>query len=481
MLATEKMLDVVKTLLDEEQPEALFPKILDVAKDVLHADAAVLDIGGEEPLHFSNPEKVSISISAVKLAKNEKRAVVWNQLDDESADLSKSIVQNQLTSIMVSPFRTPDSEAGYLYLQRAARKEPFTEEDSALFDSFVAVCEKFAFAAYDRLRDKESLDALKNVVRKDGIVYSSKAMVDVVAMADKLSPLPLPVIIRGETGTGKEVMARYIHKHSPRAEKPFIAVNCGAIPEHLMESLMFGHAKACEKKDVEGAKAALKVALRLIDKSVSAGVYTRNTEEGWSRSRLEDQVAANLFGSQGAAVTNFEHTLPTPQSQLAKEILKDPYHFEFLSMAEEYEEKDMEDALVSNVTRFLMELGKGFSYVGRQMELQMPGGQTFFPDLLFYNIPQHRYVVIELKVVKYIPEFAGKLNFDVTAVDELLRGEGDNPTVGLIICKSTDKTVVEWSLRDINKPLGVSSYQLEEVVERTVKELEMRKSENKRK
>ena len=205
------------------------------------------------------------------------------------------------------------------------------------------------------------------------------------------------------------------------------------------------------------------------------------TEEGWSRSRLESQMAANLFGIQGAAVTNFEHTLPAPQSQLAKEILKDPYHFGFLSMSEEYEEKDLEDALVSNVTRFLMELGKGFSYVGRQMELQMPGGQTFFPDLLFYHIPQHRYVVIELKVVKYIPEFAGKLNFYVTAVDELLRGEGDNPTVGLIICKSTDKTVVEWSLRDINKPLGVSSYQLEQVVERTVRELELRKNDNSRK
>lgn len=204
------------------------------------------------------------------------------------------------------------------------------------------------------------------------------------------------------------------------------------------------------------------------------------TEEGWSRSRLESQIAANLFGSQGAAVTNFEHTLPAPQSQLAKEILKDPYHFGFLLMSEEYEEKDLEDALVSNVTRFLMELGKGFSYVGRQMELQMPGGQTFFPDLLFYHIPQHRYVVIELKVVKYIPEFAGKLNFYVTAVDELLRGEGDNPTVGLIICKSTDKTVVEWSLRDINKPLGVSTYQLEQVVERTVRELELKK-ENTRK
>lgn len=196
---------------------------------------------------------------------------------------------------------------------------------------------------------------------------------------------------------------------------------------------------------------------------------------GWSRPKLNIYIDKHLYQSQGAAITNFEHTLPAPQSQLAKEILKDPYHFGFLSMGEEYEEKDMEDALVDNVTQFLLELGKGFSYVGRQMELQMPGGQTFFPDLLFYNIPQHRYVVIELKVVKYIPEFAGKLNFYVTAVDELLRGEGDNPTVGLIICKSTDKTVVDWSLRDINKPLGVSRYQLEEVVERTVKELELKK------
>lgn len=243
MLATEKMLDVVKILLEEERPESLFPKILEVAKGVLHADAAVLDIAGETPLHFSNPEQVSISISAVKLAKSENRAVVWNQLDDDSVDLSKSIVQNQLTSIMVSPFRTPDSEAGYLYLQRAAREEPFSEEDSQLFDAFVEVCEKFAFAAYDRLRDKESLDVLKNVVRRDNIVYSSRAMADLVALVDKLAPLPLPVIIRGETGSGKEVFAKFIHKHSPRAERPFIAVNCGAIPENLIESLLFGHAK----------------------------------------------------------------------------------------------------------------------------------------------------------------------------------------------------------------------------------------------
>lgn len=197
-------------------------------------------------------------------------------------------------------------------------------------------------------------------------------------------------------------------------------------------------------------------------------------EEGWSRSVLENRISAKLFQAQGSAVTNFEQTLPSPQNFQAKEILKDPYHFDFLSMKAEYDERDLEEALVANITQFLLELGKGFSFVGRQMELQMPGGQTFFPDLVFYHIPQHRYVIIELKAVKYIPEFAGKLNFYVSAADELFRGEGDNPSVGLIICKSTDKTVVEWSLKDINKPLGVATYQLEEVVDRTVAELELR-------
>lgn len=197
-------------------------------------------------------------------------------------------------------------------------------------------------------------------------------------------------------------------------------------------------------------------------------------EGGWSRSWLEDQIQARLHSRQGSAVTNFSATLPEAQKELATEILKDPYNFEFLSMKARYDEKDLEEALVANITNFLLELGKGFSYVGRQMELQMPGGQTFFPDLVFYHIPQHRYVIIELKAVKYTPEFAGKLNFYVTAADKLLRGEGDNPSVGLIICKSTDKTVVEWSLQDIQKPLGVATYQLQEVVERTVLELKQK-------
>jgi len=192
----------------------------------------------------------------------------------------------------------------------------------------------------------------------------------------------------------------------------------------------------------------------------------------WSRGRLEDEIKGDLFARQSGAITNFDNTLPAQQQTLVQEILKSPYNFAFLEIEKEHDERQLEEALISNITRFLLELGRGFSFVGRQMELQMPGGQTFYPDLIFYHIPQHRYVVVELKAVKYIPEFAGKLNFYVTAVDQLMKGEGDNPTVGLVICKSTDKTVVEWSLKDICKPLGVATYQLEEVVERTVREIE---------
>ena len=197
----------------------------------------------------------------------------------------------------------------------------------------------------------------------------------------------------------------------------------------------------------------------------------------WSRSRLEDEIKSNLYVRQGKATTNFSKTLELPQQQLAQEILKDPLDFNFLHLKKGYDERELEEALVTNITNFLLEMGKGFSFVGRQMELHMPGGQTFFPDLIFYHIPQHRFVVVELKAVQYVPEFAGKLNFYVTAVDELMKGKGDNPTVGLVICKSKDQTVVEWSLKDIQKPLGVAIYQLEEVVERTVKEIEQKKQE----
>lgn len=198
-------------------------------------------------------------------------------------------------------------------------------------------------------------------------------------------------------------------------------------------------------------------------------------KEGWSRSWLEDQIARNLYRNQGYAITNFDIALPAPQSMLAKEILKNEYNLSFINAESVKHEKDLEEALVANVTRFLLELGKGFAYVGRQMELRMDDETAFFPDLVFYHIPQKRYVIIELKAVKFEPEFAGKLNFYVTAADKLLRGDSDNESVGLIICKTAKKTIVEWSLKDINKPLGVSTYQLEEVVARTVAELEQQK------
>lgn len=197
-------------------------------------------------------------------------------------------------------------------------------------------------------------------------------------------------------------------------------------------------------------------------------------KEGWSRSMLENQLETHLFQREGAIPSNFDSTLPAEQSQGAQQIFKDPYHFEFLSLQENYTEHELEEALVHNITHFLLELGKGFAYVGRQMELRMEDGTAFFPDLVFYHIPQKRYVVIELKAVEFMPEFAGKLNFYVTAADELLRGEGDNPSVGIIICKTAEKTVVEWSLKDIQKPLGVATYQIEQIVERTVLELKQR-------
>lgn len=153
--------------------------------------------------------------------------------------------------------------------------------------------------------------------------------------------------------------------------------------------------------------------------------------------------------------------------------------FEFLGISGEISEMELESKIAANITQFLLELGKGFAYVGRQMELQMPGGQTFFPDLVFYHIPQKRYLVIELKAVQFAPEFAGKINFYVNADDELLKGDGDNPTIGLIICRSYDKTTVEWSLRGVETPLSVAAYQLQEVVDRTVKELEMSRRKGK--
>jgi len=186
--------------------------------------------------------------------------------------------------------------------------------------------------------------------------------------------------------------------------------------------------------------------------------YVQKTiHNNWSRSVLTHQIESNLFKRQGAAITNFATTLPTPQSDLARETTKDPYNFDFLTLTERFNEIELENALVNHVTKFLLELGAGFSFIGRQYPLEV-NGDDFFIDLLFYHVKLHCYVVIELKAVKFKPEFSGKLNFYVSAVDEILKSKQDNPTIGILICKSKNNTVVEYSLKDIQKPIGVSEY-----------------------
>jgi len=149
--------------------------------------------------------------------------------------------------------------------------------------------------------------------------------------------------------------------------------------------------------------------------------------------------------------------LPEPQSDLARETLKDPYSFDFLALTERHNEKELENALVNHVTKFLLELGAGFSYMGRQYKLEIEGDE-FFIDLLFYHVELHCYVVVELKTVKFKPEFAGKLNFYISAVDDILKSKRDNPSIGILICKSKKNTVVEYALKDVHKPIGVSEY-----------------------
>lgn len=188
----------------------------------------------------------------------------------------------------------------------------------------------------------------------------------------------------------------------------------------------------------------------------------------WSRSVLVHQIESGLYKREGKAVTNFALTLPKPQSDLATQTLKDPYVFDFLTMTKDYNERDLENALVAHVRQFLMELGAGFAYMGEQIALQV-GEREFFIDLLFYHTKLHCYVVVELKVVDFEPEHAGKLNFYLKAIDSQLRTDCDQSTIGILICKKKDKIVAEYALSDINKPIGVSEYRLTESIPDTFK------------
>lgn len=188
--------------------------------------------------------------------------------------------------------------------------------------------------------------------------------------------------------------------------------------------------------------------------------YVQNTiTHNWSRSVLVHQIESGLYKREGKSVTNFALTLPKPQSDLAEQTLKDPYIFDFLSMTKKYDERDLENALLTHVTQFLLELGAGFAFLGRQVPVQV-GTKEFFIDLLFYHTRLHCYMVIELKTGDFEPANAGQLNFYIKAVDSQLRKEGDCPTIGLLLCKNRDKLVAEYALSDIHKPIGVSEYKL---------------------
>ena len=197
-----------------------------------------------------------------------------------------------------------------------------------------------------------------------------------------------------------------------------------------------------------------------------AEFYLRKiVQEGWSRAALINAIEADLYHRTGGAITNFEEHLPLAQSKLAKEITKENYDLGFISLPLGYDEKDLEDALERNITQFLLELGTGFSFVGRQKEI-IVSGRSRKIDMLFYHIKLKCYVVVELKVKAFEPEFAGKLNFYVNAVNELIRTSDENPTIGLLICKSMDQTDVKWAFQGIQTPMGVATYskiQIEEI------------------
>lgn len=188
--------------------------------------------------------------------------------------------------------------------------------------------------------------------------------------------------------------------------------------------------------------------------------YIQQTvQQGWSRSALTQRIESGLYRRQGEALTNFHKTLPQPQSELAQQVLRDPYNFDFLNLGREAQERDLENALIRHIREFLLELGVGFAFVGSQYPIQV-SGREYRLDLLFYHFRLHCFVVIDLKTVEFEPEFSGKMNFYVSAVDDLLRAPVDNPTIGIVLCKTQDQTVVEYALRDLHKPIGISTYQL---------------------
>ena len=186
-------------------------------------------------------------------------------------------------------------------------------------------------------------------------------------------------------------------------------------------------------------------------------------ENGWSRDVMVHQIEWKLHERQGKAITNFSKNLPSSQSDMAKQALKDPYILNFLNLQKDALERELEDAIVKHITKFLLELGKGFAFVGRQYYLEI-GGDEFFIDLLFYHLELRCYVAIDLKTGKFKPEYAGKMNFYLSVLDDTVKKEYDKPSIGIVLCKSKNNVMAEYALRNIDRPIGISEYELTKAI-----------------
>ncbi|HSX20171.1 MAG TPA: PDDEXK nuclease domain-containing protein [Gammaproteobacteria bacterium] len=202
---------------------------------------------------------------------------------------------------------------------------------------------------------------------------------------------------------------------------------------------------------------------KVADKTIRLFYVKNAIEHGWSSGVMTMQIETALHKRKGAAITNFKDKLPSPQSDLAHYILKDPYIFDFLNVGDEAHEREVEKALIEHMEKFLLELGAGFAFVGRQYHLEI-GGQDFYIDLLFYHLKLRCFCVIELKDKDFKPEYAGKMNFYLSAVDDLVKHASDQPTIGIILCKSKNNVLAEYALRDMGKPIGLAEYRLTEAI-----------------
>lgn len=248
---------------------------------------------------------------------------------------------------------------------------------------------------------------------------------------------------------GQQAVAQILPQPVAKSGKKTVQQPVAPIVPQLVGQIPWGHHREIISKCKDIEEALFYIA--------------QTTQHNWSRSVLVHQMESGLYKRKGKALTNFEYTLPKPQSDLANELLKNPYNFDFLQLGSAASERDLETALTDHLIKFLLELGAGFAFMGRQ-HLLVVDKEDFFLDLLFYHTKLHCYVVVELKIDNFKPEYAGKLNFYLSAVDAQLKSKEDQPSIGLLLCKKAGKLIVEYSLKSIGKPIGVSEYQLTESI-----------------